>query len=90
MKIPIKTPFAEGEIVVSKSPTKYGRHTVLVDLQIPVKRVGKFEDYKKACESAWAFYEALSGRPYPDECNLQWVSDLLREHLGIQPVKREE
>ena len=90
MKIPIETPFAKGELTVSKSPTKYGRHAVLVDLQMPIKRVGKFEDYNKACESALEFYEDLSGGPYPDECDLQWVSDLLREHLGICPVEREE
>ena len=90
MKIPIETPFAKGELTVSKSPTKYGRHAVLVDLKIPLKRVGKFEDYKKACESAWEFYEALSGGPYPDECDLKWISDLLREHLGICPDEWKE
>ena len=90
MKITIETPFAEGELTVSKSPTKYGRHTVLVDLQIPVKRVGKFEDYDEALESAQKFALAVGAGPYPGECELERVSFLLREHLGIQPVKREE
>ena len=90
MKIFIDTPFCKGELTVSKSPTKYGQHAVLVNLQIPVKRVGKFEEYGKAVESAQEFALAVGAGPYPDECELERVSFLLREHLGIQPVKREE
>ena len=90
MKIKIENPYLNGYVDVDKSLSSAYPHVVHVNLQMSIKRVGKFTDYKKACESAWAFYEDLSGNPYPGECNLQLVSDLLREHLGIQPSEREE
>ena len=90
MKIFIDTPFCKGGLIVSNSPTKSGYHSVLVNLQIPVNRVGKFEDYDEALESAQKFALAVGAGPYPGECELERVSFLLREHLGIQPVKREE
>lgn len=90
MKIQIQTPFAKGELTVSKSPTKYGHHAVLVDLQMPVKRVGKFADYDKAVESAQAFALAVGAGPFPCECELERMSSLLRFHLGIKPEECEE
>ena len=89
MKIFIDTPFCKGGLIVSKSPTKYGRHAVLVDLQMPVKRVGKFEEYGKAVESAQEFALAVGTGPYPGECELERVSSLLRKHLGIHPDREE-
>ena len=90
MKIFIDTPFCKGGLIVSNSPTRSGYHSVLVNLQIPVKRVGKFEEYGKAVESAQEFALAVGTGPYPGECELERVSSLLRKHLGIQPSEREE
>ena len=90
MKIPIETPFVKGKVVVSETPTEQGYHSVIVCLRMPVNRVGKFKDYYRALDSAQAFARAVSGGPFPDECELERVSFLLREHLGIKPEEWEE
>ena len=90
MKIYIETPFVKGKVVVSETPTENGYHSVIVNLRMIAKRVGKFTDYYEALEASQAFARAVSGGPFPDECELERVSFLLREHLGIQPAEREE
>lgn len=90
MKINIDTPFCKGELTVSKSQTKSGYHSVLVNLQMPVNRVGQFEDYGKAVESSRSFALAVGAGPFPCECELERVSSLLRFHLGIKPEEWEE
>ena len=90
MKIHIETPFVKGKVLVSETPTEQGYHSVIVCLRMPVNRVGKFKDYYRALDSAQAFARAVSGGPFPDECDLQWISDLLREHLGICPDEWKE
>lgn len=91
MKIQVETPFCEGNIKVERSYLGGEvRHTVIVDLKMPVKRVAKFSSHKQAREAVLEFASYLEAGPYPDECELRRVSQLLEEHLGIVPDDLEE
>ena len=83
MKVLIKTPTVKGELVIPSNPTKYGHHAVVVNLQMQVQRIGRFEDPDRAVEAALAFADAVQAGPFPCECELERLSALMRYHLNI-------
>ena len=85
MKVLIKTPTVKGELVIPSNRTKYGHHVVVVDLQMAVWRIGRFEDPDRAVEAALAFADAVQAGPFPGDCELERVSALMHHHLNVHP-----
>ena len=83
MKVLVRTPTVKGELVIPSNPTKYGHHVVVVDLQMAVWRIGRFEDPDRAVEAALEFADAVQAGPFPCECELERLSALMRYHLNI-------
>ena len=85
MKVLVRTPTVKGELVIPSNPTKYGHHAVVVNLQMQVQRIGRFDDRDRAVEAALAFADAVQAGPFPCECELERVSALMHHHLNIHP-----